>query len=67
MGYIIDAVEAGIEDVTSIEISEALGLSGGSVRKWKQRGFQRLRRAARKAGYTGDFMRDNKNLDRVDE
>jgi hypothetical protein len=56
MGYIIDVVERGAEDVTNHEIAEALMLSPVSVRKWKQRGFERLRRAAKEAGYRKDIL-----------
>lgn len=58
MGYIIDAVERGEEDVTNQEIADALGLSDVSVRKWKQRGFERLKRAAIEDGYRKEFLRD---------
>lgn len=58
MGYIIDAVEAGVEDISSHEIADALGLSEGSIRKWKQRGFERLERAAIEEGYRKEFLRD---------
>lgn len=58
MRYIIDAVEAGVEDISNQEIAEALGLSEPSVRKWKQRGFERLERAAIEAGYRKEFLRE---------
>lgn len=51
MSYIIDAIEAGVEDIPSREIGEALGLLESSVRKWRQRGFDRLKREAIKDGY----------------
>lgn len=58
MAYYIDAVEKGVEDVTSREVAEALALSQDSVRVWKQRGFERLKRAAIEAGYRKEFLRD---------
>lgn len=58
MAYYIDAVEKGVEDVTSKEVAEALGLSQDSVRVWKQRGFERLKRAAIAAGYRKEYLRD---------
>ncbi len=56
MGYIIDGIEKGVEDISTREIAEALGLSEASVRKWKERGFERLKRAAIEAGYRGDAL-----------
>lgn len=71
MAYYIDAVEKGVEDVTSGEVAEALGLSQGSVRVWKQRGFDRLKRAAIDAGYRKEFLRDiatdNKENQNIEE
>ena len=58
MEYIINAVEEGVEDLANKEISEALGLSEESIRKWKQRGFERLKRAAIETGYRKEFLRD---------
>ncbi len=56
MAYYADAVEAGAEDVTTKEVSEALGMTESSVRKWKQRGFERLRRAAIESGYGSGYL-----------
>jgi RNA polymerase sigma factor (sigma-70 family) len=56
MKYIIDAIEAGAEDITSREIAEALGLSEVSVRKWRERGFERIKRAAIDAGYHKEYL-----------
>ena len=50
MEYIFDAVEAGCEDLTNTEIAEALGLRANTVAKLKQRGFERLARAAKDSG-----------------
>lgn len=58
MSYIIDAVEAGVEDISNQEIAEALGLSETSVGQWKKRGFERLERAAIEAGYRTEVLQD---------
>jgi len=50
MNYVIDAVEAGREDVPNGEISEALGLSSDTVRTSLSRGFRRLERVAQDSG-----------------
>lgn len=50
MGFIFDAVEAGCDDISNTEIAEAVGLSLDTVRKSKERGWQRLEREARKEG-----------------
>jgi len=47
MAYILDAIEAGREDISNEEIEEALGLSSGTVRTAKSRGFSRLSRIAK--------------------
>lgn len=47
MAYVIDAVEAGRDDVPSTEIAEFLGLTPGTVRTSLSRGFDRLKRIAR--------------------
>jgi DNA-directed RNA polymerase specialized sigma24 family protein len=67
MRYIIDAVEAGVEDISSKEIAEALGQSESSVRKWKQRGFERLERAAIEAGYRTEFLREVSSENDINE
>jgi len=56
MAYYIDAVAAGVEDVTAREVSEALGITESSVSKWKQRGIERLRRAAVESGYSSEYL-----------
>ncbi len=71
MSYVFDAIEAGAEDITNREISEALGLSESSVRKWKQRGFERLRRSAKEAGfhikYFGEVESDEEDEELEDQ
>lgn len=47
MAYILDAVEAGREEVSNPEIAEALSLTPDSVRQSRFRGFQRLARLAK--------------------
>jgi DNA-directed RNA polymerase specialized sigma24 family protein len=46
MTYVIDAVEAGREDLPDREVADALGLSLDTVRQSKSRGFRRLARIA---------------------
>ncbi len=65
MGYIFEVIEKRLvtgeeiyEEILSPEIAEALGLSTDSVRKWRERGFNRLKREAIKAGYREEFLRD---------
>lgn len=67
MSYIINAVEAGVVDISNREIAEAISLSEVSVRKWKQRGFERLKRAAIKEGYRKEFFRDITPTDNDEE
>ncbi len=67
MSYIINAVESGVVDISNREIAEAIGLSAVSVRKWKQRGFERLKRAAIKEGYRKEFFRDITPIDNEEE
>lgn len=50
MSYVIDAVEAGCEDLPSREIAEALGLSDDTVRQSLSRGFRKLARIVREEG-----------------
>lgn len=50
MAYVIDAVEAGLEDVPNAEVAEATGLSLETVRTSLSRGFRRLFRIAREEG-----------------
>jgi DNA-directed RNA polymerase specialized sigma24 family protein len=52
MAYIFDAVEQRVEDLQPIDIARALGLNPDSVRKWIERGFERLAARAREKGYT---------------
>jgi len=47
MAYVLDAVEAGREDICNQEIADALGLSGDTIRTSLSRGFRRLERIAR--------------------
>jgi DNA-directed RNA polymerase specialized sigma24 family protein len=47
MGYILDAIEAGHEDISNEDIEAALGLSSETVRTAKSRGFSRLSRIAK--------------------
>jgi len=47
MGYILDAIEAGHDDISNEEIEDALGLSPDTVRTSKSRGFTRLARIAK--------------------
>ena len=56
MTYLIDAVEAGREDVPSTEIADALGLTSENVRQLRYRGFVRLERAARVRGIVPDGL-----------
>jgi len=67
MSYIINAVESGVIDISNSEIAEAIGLSEVSVRKWKQRGFERLKRVAIKEGYRKEFFRDITPMDNEEE
>ncbi len=66
MDYYIDAVEAGIEDVTAKEVSEALGITESSVGKWKQRGLERLRRAAIESGYSSEYLEGFSNHEDIE-
>ena len=50
MAYTITAVEQGIEDLTSAQVGEALGLKAATVRTLWMRGFERLAREARLFG-----------------
>lgn len=62
MGYIIDAVEAGEEDISNGEIVAATGLSPDTVRPALVRGFARLKREAHAAGVTDkdfDFAKED--------
>jgi DNA-directed RNA polymerase specialized sigma24 family protein len=52
MAFIFDAVEQKVEDLQPIDIARALGLNPNSVRKWIERGFERLAARAREKGYT---------------
>jgi DNA-directed RNA polymerase specialized sigma24 family protein len=52
MAYIFDAVEQRVDDLQPIDIARALGLNPDSVRKWIERGFDRLAARAREKGYT---------------
>jgi len=58
LSYVIEAVEAGREDVPNAEIAEALGLSSDTVRTSLSRGFRRLERAAREVGLSVDAIQD---------
>lgn len=56
MEVIFDALERGVADMTSGEIAQALGRSNPStVRQQRKRGFDRLRREARKEGLDFDL------------
>lgn len=50
MGLLIDAVEAGRDDITSEEIAEAVDLTPATVRTLKSRGLKRLRKLAELEG-----------------
>jgi len=50
MSYLLEAVEAGYEDVSNSEIADALGLTPDTVRQSLSRGFRRLQRIAREEG-----------------
>jgi DNA-directed RNA polymerase specialized sigma24 family protein len=50
MRVIIEAVEAGREDISNVEIAEILGLSNVTIRQLRKRGFERLTERARSAG-----------------
>jgi len=68
MAYILDAVEAGREEVSNVEIAEALGLAPDSVRQSRFRGFQRLERLAREDRLVReDFAFLNSGDDREEE
>ncbi len=66
MSLVIDAVEAGREDLPSREIAEALGLQPATVRTLKMRGFERLARVAREEGLVGQEF-DFANLESEEE
>ena len=56
MEFILEAIEQGAEEITTGQIVEATGLSSENARQCKSRGFRRLERAAKEAGYVGmDF------------
>lgn len=59
MSYILDAIQAGANDVSNTEISEALGLSANTVAQCKLRGFDRLKRVAREADLWPDCPEDD--------
>jgi len=68
MGYILDAIEAGANDVSNTEISEALGLSANTVAQSKRRGFERLKRAAIEADlWPDDLIFDDEQAPGVDD
>ena len=50
MELVIDAVEQGIPDLTSVDIGNALGITSNAARTLRKRGFERLRREARREG-----------------
>jgi DNA-directed RNA polymerase specialized sigma24 family protein len=52
MEYLFDAIERQVEDLSYAQIARDLGLDPASVRKWVERGLQRLTARARAAGYT---------------
>lgn len=51
MTLILDAIEADIVDLPASQIAETLNLEEATVRKLKQRGFERLTEAAIEKGY----------------
>ena len=54
--YLLDAVEAGREDLPAQEIADAMGVTSNTVRTWMSRGLRRLTRRARDEGLTrADF------------
>jgi len=61
MGLVIEEAENGVEDLSSTQISEILGLNESSVRVWKSRGFERLKDRAKQKGYDLDSI--VKNID----
>jgi DNA-directed RNA polymerase specialized sigma24 family protein len=52
---IVDAVEAGIPDISNAEIGRILSLTNDVVRQSKKRGFERLERLAAEQGQTAPF------------
>jgi DNA-directed RNA polymerase specialized sigma24 family protein len=54
MSFIFDCLEKGEIELDNQDIANATGLTAESVRRLKSRGFQRLRREARRAGITLD-------------
>lgn len=51
MEVIFDAVEKEVTDLQDADIAEVVGLTGETVRRLKNRGFERLRRLANDKGY----------------
>jgi RNA polymerase sigma factor (sigma-70 family) len=57
MSYLIDAVEAGVHDVSNQEIAGALGLTVGTVKVSKRRAFDRLGRIANEEGLGDQLLK----------
>jgi len=56
----LEAFEKGVVDLTSEQVGEILGLSGASVRKCRERAFDRLERELQKIGVSlQDFKNGN--------
>ncbi len=51
MAYLFDAVEAGVVEISRVEMAKDLGLNPATVRTAISRGFQRLRRIAAEEGF----------------
>ncbi len=51
MELYIDAVESGVPHLPDAQVAEILGTTASNVRVWKKRGFERLQRKAREAGF----------------
>ena len=52
MQLVVDAVEQGVPDLSPADIGDALGISTDAARTLLRRGFDRLRREARREGIT---------------
>lgn len=66
MSYVLEAVEAGREDVPNKELAEALGLTLGAVKTSLSRAFARLARLAREEGLTERELKDIVELETDD-
>lgn len=67
MTYILDAIEAGREDVPSREVADALGLSYETTKKSLQRGLQKLTKIVRESGLTDRTLNIPEFLDDEDD